>query len=66
MLSKSRTVMSYIEYDVRNYKWTWLHLRQGPICDLDEGTYIIVNTCRIIEQLCLQKNSMSNFQNGEQ
>ena len=27
------------------------HLRQGPICDLDKGTYIIVNTCRIIEQM---------------
>ena len=31
------------------------HLRQGPICDLDKGTYIIINTCRIIKQMCLRK-----------
>ena len=31
------------------------HLRQGPNCDLNKGTYIIVNTCRIIKQMCLWK-----------
>ena len=33
-----------------------LHLRQGPIC-----TYIIVNTCRIIKQMCLQKTLNVKF-----
>ena len=37
------------------------HLRQGPICDLDKGTYIIVNTCRIIKQMCLQKTLNVEF-----
>ena len=37
------------------------HLRQGPICDLDKGTYIIVNTCRIIKQMCLRKTLNVKF-----
>ena len=37
------------------------HLRQGPIFDLDKDTYIIVNTCRIIKQMCLQKTLNVKF-----
>ena len=42
------------------YWWHW-HLRQGPNCDLDKGTYIIVNTFRIIKQMCLQKTLNVKF-----
>ena len=49
--------------------WPWAyalcstqgHLRQGPNCDLNKGTYIIVNTCRIIKQMCIRKTLNVKF-----
>ena len=37
------------------------HLRQGPNCDLNKGTYIIVNTCRIIKQMWIRKTLNVRF-----
>jgi hypothetical protein len=41
----------------------YLHLRQGPICDLGKGTSIIVNTCRIIKPMCIPKTLIIKISN---
>ena len=35
---------------------SYIHLRQGPICNPSKGTSIIVDTCRIIKSKCIPKH----------